>query len=237
MEPILEIKDLSVSYENVMALENINLEIYRGDYVGIFGPNGSGKTTLLKAILGLIKPDKGIIKLFNSDDLKKMRIKIGYVPQNPSVKRNFPASVIEVVEMGLYGKIGFLKPIKKEHRKIAERALHKVHMGAFKNRPIGHLSGGELQKVMVARAIVSNPEILLLDEPTSALDFVMTGELMTLLKELNEKYKLTIIAINHNLNLLKPYCSRLVLMKNRIYFDGSVDDPKVEENIRKIFAI
>ncbi|MGQ4875912.1 MAG: metal ABC transporter ATP-binding protein, partial [Promethearchaeia archaeon] len=226
-----------VSYENVMALENINLEIYRGDYVGIFGPNGSGKTTLLKAILGLIKPDKGIIKLFNSDDLKKMRIKIGYVPQNPSVKRNFPASVIEVVEMGLYGKIGFLKPIKKKHRKIAERALHKVHMGAFKNRPIGHLSGGELQKVMVARAIVSNPEILLLDEPTSALDFVMTGELMTLLKELNEKYKLTIIAINHNLNLLKPYCSRLVLMKNRIYFDGNVDDPKVEENIRKIFAI
>ncbi|MHA1275488.1 MAG: metal ABC transporter ATP-binding protein [Promethearchaeota archaeon] len=235
MEPILEIKDLSVSYENVIALENINLEIYRGDYVGIFGPNGSGKTTLLKAILGLIKPDKGIIKLFNSDDLKKMRIKIGYVPQNPYVKRNFPASVIEVVEMGLYGKIGFLKPLKKEHRKIAERALHKVHMGAFKNRPIGHLSGGELQKVMVARAIVSNPEILLLDEPTSALDFVMTGELMTLLKELNEKYKLTIIAINHNLNLLKPYCSRLVLMKNRVYFDGNVDDPNVEENIRKIF--
>jgi len=235
MEPILEIKDLSVSYENVIALENVNLKIYRGDYVGIFGPNGSGKTTLLKAILGLIKPNKGIIKLFNSDDLKKMRIKIGYVPQNPSVKRNFPASVIEVVEMGLYGKIGFLKPLKKEHRKIAERALHKVHMGAFKNRPIGHLSGGELQKVMVARAIVSNPEILLLDEPTSALDFVMTGELMTLLKELNEKYKLTIIAINHNLNLLKPYCSRLVLMKNRVYFDGSVNDPKVEENIRKIF--
>jgi len=235
MDPIISLRDIKVGYQNTIALNNINLDIYQGEYIGIFGPNGSGKTSLLSTILGLKKPIKGTVKLFNSDNLKKERVNIGYVPQNPKAKKTFPASVLEVVEMGLYGKIGFLKPLRIEDKKQAEKALHNVHMGKFKSRPIGHLSGGELQKVMVARALVSEPKVILLDEPTNALDFLMVKELMELLTELNEKLNITIIVINHHLDLLTPYCSRLLLMNGTIVFDGKPNDKRVNEIIGEIF--
>ncbi|MHA1488255.1 MAG: metal ABC transporter ATP-binding protein [Promethearchaeota archaeon] len=237
MEPIISLKDVGVKYQSIIALHDVNLEIYQGDYIGIFGPNGSGKTTLLKTILGFIKPFKGSVKLFNSKDLKKMRINIGYVPQNFTVSKSFPATVLEVVKMGLYGKVGFLKPLKEEHEEFAEKALHDVHMGNYKNRPIGHLSGGEMQKVMVARALVSKPKTLLLDEPTNALDFIMTKDLMELLSELNKKFNITIIGVNHHLDLLIPYCSRLLLMDRSIMYDGVPKNPKVNEVINQIFNI
>jgi zinc transport system ATP-binding protein len=235
MEPIIDLQDVSVRYQNIIALKNIILNIYQGEYIGIFGPNGSGKTTLLKTILGLVHPFEGTIKLFSSTNLKKMRVHIGYIPQNLTVKKTFPASVLETVEMGLYGKIGFLKPIKEKHRKLAEKALHNVHIGAYKNRPIGHLSGGELQKVMVARALVSEPKVLLLDEPTSALDFVMVKELMSLLVELNQKLNITIIAVNHHLDLLVPYCKRLLLMNGAIVYDGTPKNDTINQIIDEIF--
>jgi zinc transport system ATP-binding protein len=236
MEPIIDLKNVSVKYQSIIAIKNINLDIYQGEYIGIFGPNGSGKTTLLKTILGLVHPFEGTIRLFSSRNLKKMRLHIGYIPQNPTVKKTFPASVLETVEMGLYGKIGFLKPIKERHRKHAEKALHDVHIGAFKNRPIGHLSGGELQKVMVARALVSAPKVLLLDEPTSALDFIMVKELMSLLVELNHKLNITIIAVNHHLDLLVPYCTRLLLMNGEVIYDGAPKNNIVNQIINEIFT-
>ena len=237
MNHLIKLKDISVSYQNIYALRGVNLEVDPGEYIGIFGPNGSGKTTLLKTILGLKEPDKGRVELFGSDNLKKMRKNIGYVPQNPLAERNFPASVQKVVEMGLYGKIGFLKPLKEEDHQKAEEALHKVHMGDYKNRPIGHLSGGELQKVMVARALASNPNVILLDEPTSSLDFVMTRDLMELMEELNEKYNITIMVIHHHIDLLLPYCSRLLLLNREIIYDGSPDSEEVHEKIRQIFNL
>ena len=218
MNPIITLEHVSARYQNNNALNDINLNIYQGEYIGIFGPNGSGKTTLFKTILGLKIPFQGNIKLFNSTNLKKERYKIGYVPQNPSVDKSFPASAFEVVEMGQYGKVGFLKPLTEKHHQYTEKALHDVHMGDFKNRPIGHLSGGELQKVMVARALVSQPKVILLDEPTSSLDFVMTRELMELLKELNERYNITIICIHHHLDLLLPFISRLILFVYMAFF-------------------
>lgn len=237
MEPIISLKNVSVKYQKDIVLYNVNLEIYQGEYIGIFGPNGSGKTTLLKTILGLIKPFQGTIGLFGSTNLKKMRVNIGYVPQSPTAIKSFPASVLEVVEMGLYGKVGFLKPLKEVHHELAEKALHIVHMGNYMNRPIGHLSGGEFQKVMVARALSSEPKVLLLDEPTSALDFVMTKDLMELLTELKEKYKITVICINHHLDLLLPYCSRLLLMNKAVVYDGKPNDVRAKEKINQIFNI
>ncbi|MHA1782086.1 MAG: metal ABC transporter ATP-binding protein [Promethearchaeota archaeon] len=236
MEPIISLRNISVKYQRIFALQNVNLDVYQGDYIGIFGPNGSGKTTLLKVILGLIEPVEGEVKLFGTYNLKKMRTSIGYVPQDIYVKKSFPATVLEVVEMGLYGKVGFLRPLSPEDKKKAEEALHIVHMGHYKNRPIGHLSGGQLQKVMVARALASNPKILLLDEPTSALDFVMVRDLMQLLTELNQKYNITIIAINHHLDLLLPYCSRLLLMSGRIIYDGPPDNrEEINSKINLVF--
>jgi zinc transport system ATP-binding protein len=235
MEPVISFEDVDVKYHNILALRDINVQIFRGDYIGIFGPNGSGKTTFLKTIIGLIEPDHGRVTVLGSKNLKRVRSNVGYVPQNISVKKTFPATVLEVVEMGLFGKIGFMKPLKSEDKKQAEEALHMVHMGAYKSRPIGHLSGGELQKVMVARALASKPKILLLDEPTSALDFMMVTDLMKLLVELNDKLNITIIAINHHLDLLTPYCSRLLLMDGTIIFDGNPASDEVDNRIKQIF--
>jgi len=235
MEPVISFENVDVKYHNVLALRDISVQIYQGDYIGIFGPNGSGKTTFLKTIIGLIEPDQGIVSVLGSKNLKKVRSNVGYVPQDISVKKTFPATVLEVVEMGLFGKIGFMKPLKSEDKKQAEETLHMVHMGAYKSRPIGHLSGGELQKVMVARALASRPKILLLDEPTSALDFMMVTNLMKLLVELNDKLNITIIAINHHLDLLTPYCSRLLLMDGTIVYDGDPESNEIDEKIKQIF--
>ena len=237
MNSIINLKNITARYQKVIALHDVNLNIYPQDYIGIFGPNGSGKTTLLKVILGLIKPFTGEITKFDSSNLKKRQYKIGYVPQNPTVSKTFPATVLEVVEMGLYGKVGFLKPLRPEHRKMAEQALHYVHMGNYKNRPIGHLSGGELQKVMVARALAFEPEIILLDEPTSSLDFVMTRDLMELLSELNKKLKMTVICVNHHLDLLVPFCNRILIMNKTILFDGLPNDSNLNRVINQVFGL
>ncbi len=237
MDPIISLKDISVKYQNVIALHDVNLDIFQGEYIGIFGPNGSGKTTLLKAILGLVKPFKGSVKFVDTMHSEKMRPSISYVPQNPSVNKTFPATVLEVVEMGLYARIGFLKPLKEEDHILAEEALHKVHMGYYKNRPIGHLSGGELQKVMVARALVSNPQVILLDEPTASLDFVMTKDLMELLSELNKTYNITIMVIHHHIDLLLPYSSRLLLINQAIVYDGEPNGEEINKKISQIFNV
>ncbi|NHJ19556.1 MAG: ABC transporter ATP-binding protein [Candidatus Lokiarchaeota archaeon] len=236
MEPVISFENVSVKNQNIIALQNVNVNINQGEYIGIFGPNGSGKTTFLKTILGLIEPFTGTVTVLGSQNIKKVRSNVGYVPQNISVKKTFPATVLDVVEMGLFGKIGFMKPLKTKDKKQAEEALHTVHLEAYKNRPIGHLSGGELQKVMVARALASKPYILLLDEPTSALDFMMVKDLMTLLVELNNNLNITIIAINHHLDLLQPYCSRLLLMDGTIIYDGEPYNPEVEQIIKQIFS-
>ncbi|MFX1328129.1 MAG: metal ABC transporter ATP-binding protein [Promethearchaeota archaeon] len=236
MEPVIIFDNISIKYRNIIALSNINVKIYQGEYIGLFGPNGSGKTTFLKTIIGLIEPNKGRIKVLGSENIKKIRSNVGYVPQNISVKKTFPATVLEVVEMGLFGKVGFMKPLRLEDKNQAEEALHMVHMELYKNRPIGHLSGGELQKVMVARALASKPSILLLDEPTSALDFVMVKDLMKLLVELNNKLNITIIAINHHLDLLQPYCTRLLLMDRTIIYDGKPNDSTIDDIIKQIFS-
>jgi zinc transport system ATP-binding protein len=235
MKPVISFENVSVRYQNIIALSNVNVNIYQGDYIGIFGPNGSGKTTFLKTIIGLIEPNNGTIRVLGSENIKKVRSNVGYVPQNISVKKTFPATVLEVVEMGLFGKIGFMKPLKSKDKKQAEEALHLVHLEIYKNRPIGHLSGGELQKVMVARALASKPKILLLDEPTSALDFMMVKDLMKLLVELHNKLNITIIAINHHLDLLLPYCTRLLLMDGTIIYDGKPDNNKIDNIIKQIF--
>ena len=235
MQPVISFEDVFIKYHNVFALQNVNVDIYQGDYIGIFGPNGSGKTTFLKTIIGLIEPNSGRVKVLGSENIRKVRSNVGYVPQNISVKRTFPATVLEVVEMGLFGKIGFMRPLRTDDKKQAEEAIHMVHLEAYKNRPIGHLSGGELQKVMVARALASKPKILLLDEPTSALDFMMVQDLMKLLIELNNKLNITIIAINHHLDLLQPYCTRLLLMDGTIIYDGKPDNPEIDNIITQIF--
>lgn len=232
-------KDVSVVFGNIAALFEINLDIERGEFIGICGPNGSGKTTLLKTIMGVQETLVGEIRLFgekvDNHLSKETRFKIGYVPQRVEFDRNFPALVKNVVEMGRYAKAGLIKPLTKEDKTKAFDALRLVEMDFAANRPIGHLSGGQQQRVLIAQALASEAEVLLLDEFTSALDFKMTEEVMELLDYLNKSHKITIVTIGHNLDLLKAYCTRIICLNRVIAFDGEPDDPDLDIAVSKIF--
>ncbi len=234
--PIICIKDLDVAYQNIVALVDINLDIYEHDLVGICGPNASGKSTLLKTILGLMQPVRGRVRFFDCSTKGRVKenMNIGYVPQIRSIDRNFPGLVKDIVAMGRYHQVGFFKRIKNDDP-FVEQALRDVGMWRFRNRPIGHLSGGQQQKIYLARALSSRPEILLLDEPTSALDFKVQKSIMELIKRLNQENKLTIIFVTHNMNFLKEYSSRVVCLDKKIVWEGNTDDPYLDTVILEIF--
>lgn len=235
---IISLYDVSVAYQNTVALYDVNIDIQKNNFVGICGSNGSGKTTLLKTILGEVKPFKGIINLFDKNiyDLRrKDKFKIGYVPQIQPIDRNFPALVEDVVAMGRYAQVGFLRKFKDKDKILITNALETIDMLDYACRPIGHLSGGQQQKVWIARALAQNAEILLLDEPVSALDFKMTKSVLDLLKKLNEENDKTIIMILHNIKLLKEYAKRLVCLNKTIFYDGSPQNPEADKEIDRIF--
>lgn len=237
---LIELSKISATYNDVLALYNINLKVNKGDYIGISGPNASGKTTLLKIILGIKKPDVGRVKVFGKDIQKfgmpaKFRHKIAYIPQNKSIGKNFPALVKDVVMMGRYSQIGIFRPITKKDKEIVKESLRKMGMLEFAKRPIGHLSGGQQQKVLIARALAQEPEILLLDEPTSALDFKVVKELGEIFKVLHEESNLTILEINHNLDILRESCDRIVVLNKTIIWEGSADSPEFDSVIDQVF--
>lgn len=237
---IIEIKNLTVAYEDILALYNVNLKVFKGEHIGITGPNASGKTSLLKAILGIISPSTGSVEIFNHDITKKklpkkLKHKIAYVPQSTIVDKNFPALVEEVVMMGRYAQIGIFRPITSYDKTIVKQALGHMGMLDFAKRPIGHLSGGQQQKVMIARALAQEPEIILLDEPTSSLDFKIIQELGELIENLHDQMNLTIIEVNHNLQLLRNLCDRLIVINTTIIWQGSATSPDFDAVINKIF--
>ncbi len=233
------LNDIHVAYGSLAALAGINLDIRQGEIIGICGPNGSGKTTLLKVILGNVKPYLGSVKIFGNDIsnglTKEVKWKIGYVPQAQKIDRHFPATVQDVVMMGRYSKIGIGRKPSHHDKEIVKKALKDVHLENFMDRPIGHLSGGQQQKVMIARALAQEPEILLLDEPTSALDFKIAEELMKLIQELNSKQNLTIIMVQHNIKILQDYSDRLICLNVRMAYNGPPNDPAIPDIIQKVF--
>ncbi|MFX0206877.1 MAG: metal ABC transporter ATP-binding protein [Candidatus Hodarchaeota archaeon] len=237
--PLICIRQVTVAYPSVIALYNINLDIYSGELIGLLGPNGSGKTTLLKTILGTIRPINGKIHLYGEKSAhngipRHLLHKIGYVPQQHTIDRNFPALVKDVVMMGRYGRIGFLySPTTKDHQAVKE-ALELVGMDEFAHRPIGHLSGGQQQKVLIARALAQKPEIMLLDEPTAALDYRMKKSIIELLKGLNEQ-GLTILTIHHDIDLLRKYCSRIALLNRQIIWTGAPTSPDLDSIMERVF--
>ncbi|MHA1304953.1 MAG: metal ABC transporter ATP-binding protein [Candidatus Heimdallarchaeaceae archaeon] len=236
---IVCLRDITVAYGRYIAIYRINIDISKGEFIGIAGPNGSGKTTLLKTILGLTQPIQGEMSLYGRKITGKiptdLKFKIGYVPQFTSFDRNFPALVEDVVMMGRYGKIGFFRRASEADHKTVEQALQFVGMEEMKKRPIGHLSGGQQQKVMIAQALATSPDLLLLDEPTSALDFKMTRNVMDILKELNKNLGITIVTINHNLRLLKEYTNRVIALNRFLVYDGPPQDPEFDRVIKEMF--
>ena len=221
--PIIHFDHATFGFPSVIALEDISLEIQSGEFVGVIGPNGSGKTTLCRAVLGLLAPLKGHLRIFDCacDELRcHHRAKIGYLPQKGVVDRNFPVTVLETVMMGRYGALGlFTRPSEKD-RKIALEALAHVGMEDHRDSALGHLSGGQQQRVFIARALAQQPKVLLLDEPTTGLDITIQHNVVELVRHLHDKLGLTVLLITHDINMIRSHVDRLVLLKTRLYGAG-----------------
>ncbi len=206
----IEIKDLSYYYGDVCALENIDLTINEKDFLGIIGPNGGGKTTLMKLMLGFLKPQTGNITVHSTKAL-------GYVPQMTSFDKNFPIKVLDVVLMGkLEGKSKWFHGYTEAEKTEAMAILEQLHIAHLASRQIGQLSGGQLQKVLIARALITNPEILLLDEPTASLDKASTQDIFQTLKRLNKEK--TIIIVSHDMEELFAYVQSVASINRTLHY-------------------
>ena len=220
LEKILSIRDLWICQGEHVVLESINLELFSGDFLGIIGPNGGGKSTLLKAVLGLIKPDRGEISVFGLPPARA-RSRIGYVPQKTVFDRSFPVKVRDVVLMGRYSRVGLWHRYGPEDRNSALLALKAVGMADRAEREIGALSGGEQQRVFVARSLVSDPDLLLLDEPTAGIDSAQQTEFYELLSHLNRDLGKAIVLVSHDLTAVSTYVSKIACLNQRLYYHSS----------------
>lgn len=215
MEQIIKLKNVTFGYQDNIILNNINLDINKGDYVGIIGSNGVGKSTLLKLMLNEIKPLDGSVDIFGApiNEFKDWK-KVGYVNQKAnSFVSSFPATVQEVVAMNLSSKIGLFRSINKNHLKEVDRVLELVGMEENKHKLIGELSGGQQQKVFIARSLVNSPEVLFLDEPTVGIDLSAQSDFYSLLSQLNKRLNLTIVMISHDISIIKHEVKKLVCLK------------------------
>lgn len=218
--PIVQISDLCFHYSGQEVLRDINLTVNRGDFVSIIGPNGGGKTTLVKLILGLIAPTRGTVKISGKPPGENGTV-VGYVPQYINHNLNFPASVMDVVLMGKYNpsRRFFFRNTRQDRREAME-ALERLGMGGQHGRKITALSGGQRQRVLIARALVTNPELLVLDEPTASLDTKGQTDFFNLLKELNRE--LTILVVSHDLLVVSSYAKSIACVNKRLHYHQAV---------------
>ena len=211
MKELINIKNLSVSYDNLKVIDNISLKIFEGEFVGIIGPNGGGKSTLLKAMLGLINIDSGIININEKN--------IGYVPQFATVDKRFPISVLEVVLSGMIDKN--IKPFFKFNKEMIDKAYTKLEQVGIKdlaNRQISELSGGQFQRMLIARALAVDPKILFLDEPTASVDTVSMNNIYELLEKINKDT--TIVLVTHDLMSISKKVSKVVCLNKKVVYYG-----------------
>lgn len=216
----LAIRGLSVSYGEKPALFSVDLTVAPRSMTAIIGPNGAGKSTLLKAALGVVPRLSGQVSIFGRA-LASERHRIAYVPQRASVDWDFPANVRDVVLMGLYGKIGLLRRIRRDDQAIAEDALARVGMQDFAHRQIGQLSGGQQQRVFLARSLAQNADLYLLDEPFAGVDAATEAAIIAVLKKLKDEGK-TVVAVHHDLSTVTAYFDHVAMINTRLIAEGPV---------------
>ncbi|MDA8215398.1 MAG: ABC transporter ATP-binding protein, partial [Nitrospiraceae bacterium] len=200
----------------------INLELGEGKFLGIVGPNGSGKTTLLRAIIGIIRPTSGTVRIFEASPFEAIQKGIfGYLPQSQKIEINFPARAIDVVIMGIYSRLGMLKWPSRQDIDRAEEMLSIMDMAGLENEPFSNLSGGQQQRVSIARALINNPRILILDEPSTGIDVVGQEDFYHLLKGLQKKLNLTIIMVSHDIGAVTSYVDEIACLNKTLHYHGS----------------
>lgn len=227
METVVRLSSLSFQYEDgKKVLDHVDFSIEKGEFVGIVGPNGSGKSTLMKLILGLLAPQEGVVELFGTP-VQKFRdwTKIGYVAQQAAHGTGgFPATVQEVVASGLVGKVGLFRRLKKEHYDKVQETVRRVGLEEKLHARIGTLSGGQLQRVFIARALVADPELLILDEPTVGVDQESIGQFYELLRALKEENALTMMIVSHDVGVMTQWVTKVACLQRGIHFHGTADE-------------
>jgi zinc transport system ATP-binding protein len=225
-EPVVKLSSVSFQYDEKVVLEDVSLTLERGDFIGIVGPNGSGKSTLMKLILGLLQPAKGTVELFGQP-LHKFRdwTKIGYVAQQVAHGAGgFPATVREVVASGLVGKVGMFRRLQSRHHEKVREAVERVGLMEKLDQRIGSLSGGQLQRVFIARALVAEPELLILDEPTVGVDQESIEQFYELLRSLKEENGLTMMIVSHDVGVMTQWVNKVACLQRNIHFHGSAHE-------------
>ncbi len=233
-DPVLEIQDMTVSYNKKPVLWDIDIALPKNKIISIIGPNGAGKSTLLKAIMNIIPSDSGKVKIFNQD-LNKVRKKVSYVPQKETVDWDFPATVYDVVMMGRYPHIGLLRRPKERDKEIVNRSMEKLDIAGLANRQISQLSGGQQQRVFLARALAQEATLYLMDEPFAAIDMSTENTIIQLLKEMAKNNK-TIIVVHHDLHSVKAYFDWTVMLNMRIVASGPTTEVLTSQSFQETYG-
>ena len=237
---VINIENAVVSYRKNIALRGVSLKVKSEEFVGIIGPNGAGKTTLLTIVNGLGKLLRGRVWVLRhyltSGNGHSLRKKVGYMAQVENIDPRMPMNVREVVMIGRYGLSGLLGRPGRHDWEIVDEVLELVGMSHLAQRPIGHLSGGEQQRVAIARCLAQEPELFLLDEPTASLDWKAKNEILELVKQIHDSRHLTTLFVTHDLSCLPVACDRVVLMKEGlIWGEGSSDELLTDDNLSQLY--
>jgi manganese/zinc/iron transport system ATP- binding protein len=232
--PAVEVSDLTVAYGEKPVLWDVDLEVPAGSLVAIVGPNGAGKTTLIRAVLGLVRPAAGRALVLGRPYEEQRRL-VGYVPQRGSVDWDFPTNVLDVVTMGRYGRLGWLRRPGRADREAALAALEQVGMRELAGRQISQLSGGQQQRVFLARALVQDAEVYFMDEPFQGVDATTELAIVELLRALRARGK-TVVVVHHDLQTVPEYFDRVTLLNVRRVASGPVEEVFTEENLRRTYG-
>lgn len=224
--PIVSMENVDYAYEDKYVLSNINFQIPQGAFMGLVGPNGGGKTTLIKLLLGILKPDKGSVSLFDAPIGKfKSWNHIGFVSQKSnSFNKGFPATVFEVVSMGLTARVGYLRFFTKKDKAKILQAIDQVGMLEYAHQNIGNLSGGQQQRVFIARSLVNDPKLLILDEPTVGVDNENVNRFYDLLHKLNQEQGITLLLVTHDTGIMTQHATDIVCLNKTLHFHGNPEE-------------
>ena len=237
-EPVLQLEQVFFHYGRRLVLDDINLSVFPGDFLGVVGPNGSGKSTLLKIVLGLLQPTAGNVAVLGQDR-KKFRQwnRIGYVAQNAiAFNYGFPATVREVVMSGLTASLGlFRRAGARERQRVAE-VLEQTGVTDLQDRLVGELSGGQQQRVFIARALVSRPELLILDEPTVGVDVEAQERFYELLDELRREEGITLMMVSHDIGVVTEHVDNVACLNKKMYFHGSPADFMSQDTLTRVYG-